>query len=87
MTAMLRHKPTGDLYVRTSLLAAREDMEPVEEDAESVESAAPSKNAKKKKGAAESPAVEDVVVEPEVPAETVASIDAALDDMFGGVAE
>lgn len=37
MTAMLRHKPTGDLYIRTSLLAARDDMESVDEPEEVVE--------------------------------------------------
>jgi hypothetical protein len=34
---MLRHKPTGDLYIRTSLLAARDDMEAVDEPEEVVE--------------------------------------------------
>lgn len=27
MTMMLRHKPTGDIYIYTELLAARNDME------------------------------------------------------------
>jgi hypothetical protein len=29
MSNMLRHKPTGDLYISTAILAARSDMEPV----------------------------------------------------------
>lgn len=31
MPAMLRQKGTGDLYIYTELMAARDDMEPVDE--------------------------------------------------------
>lgn len=77
MPAMLRHKPTGDLYIRTSLLAARDDMEAVEDSETVVEDAAPAKAGKGKKKAEEAPV--------EVP--VVDNVDAVVENMFGDVTE
>jgi hypothetical protein len=46
--AMLRHKPTGDLYVATSALIARGDMEVVEDAAPADAGAKPKPKTKAK---------------------------------------
>ena len=76
--SMLRHKPTGDLYIRTELLAARADMDPVDEPiADEPVAEAPKKDKKDKKKP-------KVVSEPVAEPEPVADLEQELTSLFEG---
>lgn len=73
---MLRHKPSGDLYIYTSILAARPDMELVEGTVETPAAqpapAAPKKTPRARKAKVvepDPPVLEDVVVTDSMEAE------------------
>lgn len=75
--AMLRHRPSGDLYIYTTILAARTDMEVIEDAVEATVVKAPATPTPKKAVRARkakvvepvSPTVEEVVVTDSMEAE------------------
>lgn len=64
MAMMLRHKPTGDVYIYTTLLAEREDMEVIESGPDNVKIQAPSLAESAKLKPSPSPAKKSVGANP-----------------------